>query len=103
MQELSLLIEQQTIYFRNGRLTWNNAIPEQEVHLKLGGDASGGTFEMTFQIFANLKHPNCKTNTVVFAMFHAKDTWSNLKTALTKYREQVNTLKEATWRLVHTL
>ena len=34
---------------------------------------------------------------VVFAMFHAKDSWTNLKTALMKYKEQVNTLKEATW------
>ena len=102
MQELSLSIKQQTLYFRNGRLTWNNAIPQQEVHLKLGGDAGGGSFKMAFQI-ANLQHPNSKTNTVVFAMFHAKDTWTNLKTALMKYREQVNILKEATWRLVHTL
>ena len=81
-------------------MTWNNAIPEQEVHLKLGGDAGGGSFKMAFQI-ANLKHPNSKTNTVVFAMFHAKDTWTNLKTALMKYREQVNILNKATWRLVH--
>ncbi|CAH3103928.1 unnamed protein product [Pocillopora meandrina] len=51
---------------------------------------------MAFQI-ANLRHPNSKTNTVVFAMFHAKDSWANLKTALMKYKEQVNTLKEATW------
>ena len=83
-------------HFRNGRLTWNNAIPENEVHIKLGGDAGGGSFKMAFQI-ANLRHPNSKTNTVVFAMFHAKDSWANLKTALMKYKEQVNTLKEATW------
>ena len=51
---------------------------------------------MAFHI-ANLRHPNSKTNTVVFAMFHAKDSWANLKTALMKYKEQVNTLKEATW------
>ena len=51
---------------------------------------------MAFQI-ANLKHPNSKANTVVFAMFHAKGSWANLKTALMKYKEQVNTLKEATW------
>ena len=102
MQELSLLIKQQTLYFWNGPLTGNNAIPEQEVHLKLGGDAGGGSFKMAFQI-ANLQHPNSKTNTVVFVMFHAKDTWTNLKTALMKYREEVNILKEATWRLVHTL
>ncbi|XP_022782751.1 uncharacterized protein LOC111323624 [Stylophora pistillata] len=81
---------------KNGRLAWNNAIPENEVHLKLGGDAGGGSFKMAFQI-ANLRHPNSKTNTVVFAMFHAKDSWANLKTALMKYKEQVNTLKETTW------
>ena len=83
-------------HFRNGRLTWNNAIPENEVHKKLGGDAGGGSFKMALQI-ANLRHPNSKTNTVVFAMFHAKDSWANLKTALMKYKEQVKTLKEATW------
>ena len=63
--------------------TWNNAIPKQEVHIKLGGDAGGGSFKMAFQV-ANLRNPNSKTNTVVFAMFHAKDTWANLKTALMK-------------------
>ena len=74
-------------------MTWNNAIPEQEVHLKLKGYASGGSFKIAFQT-ANLKHPNSKTTAVVFAMFHAKDTRTNLKTALMKYREQVNILKE---------
>ena len=67
-----------TIYFRSGRLTRNNAIPEQEVHLKPGGDAGGGSFKMAFQI-ANLKTSKVKTSTVVFAMFHAKDTWTTLK------------------------
>lgn len=80
-------------------MTWNNAIPEHEVHLKIGGDAGGGSFKMAFQI-ANLKHPNSKTNTVVFAMFQAKDSWANLKTALIKYTDQVSILKKATWRLV---
>ena len=83
----------------NGRLIWNNAVPENEVHVNLGGDAGGGSFEMAFQI-ANLRHPNSKTNTVVFAMFNAKDSWANLKTALKKYKEQVNILKEVNWTYV---
>ena len=62
-------------------MTWNNAIPEQEDHLKLGGDAGGGSFKMAFQT-ANLKHPNSKTNAVVFAMFHAKDTWTKVKKSI---------------------
>jgi len=84
---------------RNGRLTWNNALPKSEVHPKLGGDAGGGSFKMAFQI-SNLAKPNSKTNTVVFAMFHAKDSWTNLKTALLWYKHQVNILQEAVWRLV---
>jgi len=55
---------------------------------------------MAFQI-ANLDKPNSKTNTVVFTIFNAKDSWANLKTALLQYKQQVNILKEATWRLVN--
>lgn len=84
---------------RNGRLTWENAIPEDEVHIKVGGDAGGGSFKMAFLI-ANVQKPNSKTNTVVFAMFHAKDSWANLKTALLQYKQQVNILRESSWRLV---
>ena len=65
------------------------------MYIKLG-DAGGGSFKMAIQI-ANPRHPNSKTNIVVFAMFHAKDSWANIKIALMKYKEQVNTLKEATW------
>ena len=69
------------------------------MHIKLGGDAGGGSFKMAFQI-ANLRHPNSKTSSVVISIFHAKDSWANLKTALVKYKEQVNTLKEAASFLV---
>jgi len=84
---------------RNGRLTWENAIPEDEVHINLGVDAGGGSFKTAFQI-TNLLKANSKTNTVVFAMFHAKDSWANLKTALLQYKHQVDILKEASWRLI---
>lgn len=80
-------------------MTWENAIPENEIHIKLGGDAGGGSFKMAFQI-ANLDKPNSKTNTIVFTMFQAKDSWANLKTALRRYKSQVKILQEASWRLV---
>ena len=38
---------------------WENAIPENEIHIKLGGDAGGGSFKMAFQI-TNLDRPNSK-------------------------------------------
>ena len=44
-----------------------------------------------------VKKKENQSQSVVFAMFQAKDSWTNLKTALMKYKEQVNTLKEATW------
>ena len=47
--------------FRNGRLTWNNEIPENEVHIRLGGDAGGGSFKMAFQN-ANLRHQRIMTS-----------------------------------------
>lgn len=74
-------------------MTWENAIPEDEVY------KSWRPFKMAFQI-AHVQKPNSKTNTVVFAMFHAKDSWANLKTGLLQYKQQVNILKESSWRLV---
>lgn len=46
---------------RNGRLTWNNEIPENEVHIRLGRDAGGGSFKMAFQN-ANLRHLRIMTS-----------------------------------------
>ena len=36
----------------------------------------------------------------MFSLFAAKDSWANLKTALLRYKDQVNILKESKWRLV---
>ena len=39
-------------------LTWhNNAIPEDHIWLKVGGDHGGGSFKMSLQI-ANIQSPN---------------------------------------------
>ena len=44
-------------------LTWhNNAIPEDQIWLKVGGDHGGGSFKMSLQI-ANIQSPNSKHNT----------------------------------------
>ena len=51
----------------------NETIPDDEVHIKLGSDAGGGSFKMAFQI-ANLEKQNSKTNAVVFSVFEAKDS-----------------------------
>ena len=55
---------------------------------------------MAVQI-ANLDKPNSKTNTAVFTIFNAMDSWASLKTALLQYKHLVSILKEATWRLLN--
>ena len=55
-------------HFRNERLTWNNAVPENEVHKKLGGDAGGGSFKMALQI-ANLRRSGGGGGFVRFSYF----------------------------------
>ena len=47
--------------------------PKNRSAYTIGGGAGDGSFKMAFQI-ANLRLPNSKSNTLVFAMFHAKDS-----------------------------
>lgn len=49
---------------------------------------------------ANQPKPSSKINTVVFAMFYAKDSWANLRTALNQKRYQVDIITEVIWTLV---
>ena len=67
-------------------------IPENEIHVKIGGDHGDTSFKMGYQI-ANVANPNKKENTVIFSIFEAKDTRSNLKTCLTRFKPQVKMLQ----------
>ena len=54
---------------RTQHITWHDqAIPQGEIWLKLGGDKGGGTFKMCFQIL-NVPNPNSPINTCVFSIF----------------------------------
>ena len=46
-------------------------IPENEVHIKIGGDHGDVSFKMGYQI-ANVENPNRPSNTVVFSFFMQK-------------------------------
>ena len=50
---------------------------KNEIHLKIGGDHGGNSFKYAYQI-ANLEKPNSVDNSVVFNIFEAKDSRSNL-------------------------
>ena len=67
-----------------------------EVHVKIGGDHGGNSFKMCYQI-ANIKNPNRKENTVVFSLFEAKDSRSNLRVCLARFQPQVNMLQSVKW------
>ena len=78
-------------------LTWyNNKMPENEVWLKINGDKGGGSTKCGFQIVNRIK-PNSPDNNVLFCTFEAPDNYSNLRTALAPYAEEIIVIREITW------
>ena len=69
----------------------------ENINLKIGGDHGENLFKMSFQI-VNMKNPNSKENTMVFAMFEAKDYRSNLEITLNKYKQQIDDLQLMKWK-----
>ena len=81
-------------------LTWyNGAIPEDKVYVKVGGDHGKGNMKFEFQI-GNVLKPNSSKKTVVFTIFEAKDTWNNLRTITSRYKEQLEDLRSTKWEYV---
>jgi hypothetical protein len=66
-------------YKERGLLTWhNNAIPNDQIFIKVGRDSGKGSFKVSIEIL-NLDKPNSKTNTTVIAMATIKDKYENLE------------------------
>lgn len=82
---------------RFGGLTWNSAIPSNEVWVKLGGDKGGSSFKMNFQV-VNVPHPNSIQNTCVFAAFEGQDSKTNLHITIERYQGPVSLLQNNNWR-----
>ena len=72
-------------------------IPPGEIHIKIGGDHGGNNFKMAYQI-GNMKHPNRKENTTIFSIFEAKDSVSNLRICLDRYKAQIRLLQTKKWK-----
>ena len=88
----------QNYIFSTNRLTWHeDIIPSDEIWVKLGGDKGGDTMKVSFQI-VNVPTPNSAKNTMVFSLFGAMDTRTNLHIALDRYSDEVKTLQVTTWR-----
>ena len=78
-------------FYSGGGLHWHDGIPSDELWVKIGGDAGGGTFKMNVQI-VNIQCPNSPQNTCVFAIFDAKDTVTNLHVALDRFKDVIEEL-----------
>ena len=79
-------------------LTWHkDAIPADEIWLKLGGDKGHGSFKLNMQV-VNVLHPNSTQNTTLLAVFRAGDSPINLHTALDQYREPIEEMQGMRWR-----
>ena len=79
-------------------LTWdNNAIPEDQIWLKVDGDHSGGSFKRSLQI-ASIKSPNFKHNTFMIYMAKTKDSGYNLREILSTYRREIDALENLPWK-----
>ena len=71
-------------------------IPNNEVHLKIGGDHGGGSFKMSFQI-GNVEHPDKPDNTVIFSIMEAKDLRSNLMLCLERFKLHIDKIHKLEW------
>lgn len=73
--------------------THDGMIPKDQLYVKLGGGHGQGSMKFAYQL-ANLDKPNASKKTVVFSIFEAKDTCNNMRTALGRYKEQLEELKQ---------
>ncbi|XP_072046675.1 uncharacterized protein [Amphiura filiformis] len=78
-------------------LTWDDAIPNDEIWVKIGGDGGGGTTKFYYQIL-NTEKCNSRRNSTVFCAYAADESLPNLHIALDRFVNQVNGLLTATWR-----
>ena len=71
-------------------------ISDNEIVIKIGGDHSGKSFKMSYQI-GNVDNPNRSSNTVLFSICDGKDNLPNLRMCLDRFRAHVDKLLNLTW------
>ena len=70
-------------------LTYHPFMPDNQI--KIGGDHGDDSFKMCYQI-CNVTHTNKKENTVVFSIFEQKDTRTNLRVCLERFKSHIDQL-----------
>ena len=93
-----LIVHLLNLHDEANTLVWHEGMAEEEIWVKFCGDHGGSSFKLCLQIL-NILHPNSVRNTVPLCVFTAKDTPSNLQTALGLYREQLSELStKSEWK-----
>ncbi|XP_065658417.1 uncharacterized protein LOC136082931 [Hydra vulgaris] len=77
-------------------LLQHSNIKNGEIHIKIGNDYGGGSFNMCYQI-VNVDRPNARRNTDVFSIFEAKEYKPNLIVVLSMFTQQINQLQSLCW------
>ena len=80
----------------NDLLHKHQFIPDNEIHLKIGGDHGGNSFKISFQI-GNAEHPNQPQNIVIFSILEAKDYKMNLMLSLERFKLHVAKFSQIRW------
>ena len=79
-------------------LTWhNNAIPDDEIWIKIGGDYGGNSFKLMLQV-ANVSEANSKKNTCLITIADCKDSHKNLAKVLKPYKKEISNLEKMRWK-----
>ncbi|XP_057290870.1 uncharacterized protein LOC130613560 [Hydractinia symbiolongicarpus] len=81
---------------KNNQLVHHSFIPDDEIHVKIGGDHGDNSFKMSYQV-ANIRNPNRKENTTIFSIFEAKDSVTNLRICLERFKPQIRILQKQKW------
>lgn len=85
-------------YYEKKALTWHSGrIPQHQVWMKIGADSGGGSFKVVLSPL-NVEKPNAKDNCFLILMAEVKDSNKNLRSVLEPLRDEINHVKEMTWK-----
>ena len=80
------------VFSQNVLFVKHNFIKNNEAHIKTSGDHDGGNIKLLYKI-ANVFHPYCTDNSVLFSILEGKDFRSNIKVGMTRFRERISALQ----------
>ena len=85
-------------YEEVNQLSWHDeAIPQNEIFIKVGGDHGGDSFKFMLQV-GNVKTPNKNKKRFLLAVVNAKDSHKNIWRVVRSYKQKLDNLSKMTWK-----